>query len=198
MQRIFLLFFACAVYAVIRYVAFAPQNAGNLPVFIMNKGISMAAAICFAVAFYQQLRRRRGNRAGNDPVTWFRAGVFGAVAHIPMSLAILQPGYFREFFDGARLSLGGEMVFLFGAMAAGGIYLLHRAGWTPAGRWWLSVATFAVLFGHVLSMGLVRGLNINRSHAYLPPMWLLSLIAIAAGLWWLLRTSPGDDAGTKA
>jgi hypothetical protein len=36
-------------------------------------------------------------------------------------------------------------------------------------------------------MGYCRGLNINASHAYLPPMWLLSVVAVVLGLWWLVR-----------
>jgi hypothetical protein len=45
-----------------------------------------------------------------------------------------------------------------------------------------------VLFAHVVAMGYCRGLNINKSHAYLPPMWFLSAVGIALALWWLLRT----------
>jgi hypothetical protein len=42
------------------------------------------------------------------------------------------------------------------------------------------------LFSHTLFMGISRGLNINASHAYLPPMWLLSLVGIALGTVYLL------------
>jgi hypothetical protein len=190
MVYIVLLFVICVLYSIVRYVAFAPENVTNIPVFIANKGVSMAAAFCFAGAFFQQLRRMRGRSIEVEPAAWFRAGVFGALAHIPMSLVILRPAYFGEFFDGERLSFGGETTFFFGALTAGGIYLLHRQGWSILARWWLSLATMVLLFGHVLSMGLLRGLNINRAHAYLPPMWLLSLIGIAAALWWLLRNRP--------
>jgi hypothetical protein len=191
MLAIVLLYLVCAIYSIIRYVAFAPQNAANIPLFVLNKGIAMAAAFCFAAAFLQQWRRKRGGTCGADPSTWFQAGMFGAVAHIPMSLAILRPGYFKEFFSGDRLSSGGELVFLFGALTAGGIYLLHRTGWSAPTRWWLSLATLSFLFSHVLAMGFCRGLNINRSHAYLPPMWLLSLFGVLAGIGFLLQTRPG-------
>jgi hypothetical protein len=190
MLYIALLFIASVGYSVIRYAAFAPENVANLPVFVVNKGISMGAALCFTGAFFQQWRQARGRLVAVEPRTWFRTGVMMAVAHILMSLAILRPAYFREFFDGERLSFGGEAVFLFGALTAGGIYLLHRSGWTERIRWYLSLSTMCLLFGHVLSMGLLRGLNINISHAYLPPMWLLSLIGIIAGILWLLCTRP--------
>ena len=192
MGKIVLLFAVAIIYSAVRYIVFAPKNLPHLPVFVVNKGVSMAAAFCFALAFWQQWRRMRGATGGNEPATWFRAGMFGAVCHIPMSLAILRPGYFKEFFTagGDRMSFAGESVFMFGALTAGGIYLLARTQWTPLQRWWLSLATVAVLFSHTLSMGIARGLNINASHAYLPPMWLLSLIGSALGAAFLLLSRP--------
>jgi hypothetical protein len=187
------LYAACAIYSIVRYVLFAPENAQNLPVFVLNKGISMGAALCFSLAFWQQWKAR-GSGDSSNAATWFRAGIFGAVAHIPMSLTILRPSYFKEFFAGERLSFHGEMVFLCGALAAAGIYLLTRTSWTAWQRWQLSLATLGVLWSHTLFMGLARGLNITRSHAYLPPMWLLSLIGITLGLVFLLMTRPQKTA----
>ena len=199
MKTVVALYVASIVYSSIRYVVFAPKNLENLPVFVVNKGVSMAAAICFALGFLQVFRRSRGVLTGIEPSTWFRAGVFGALWHIPMSLAILNPGYFKEFFHPTtqanpipRMTFSGEMVFLFGGLAAGLVYLLMRPNWTPIARWWISLAAMVVLLAHVLAMGYCRGLNINASHAYLPPMWLLSAIGIAIGVVWILRTKPSS------
>jgi hypothetical protein len=201
--KIVILFALCIAYSSVRYIVFAPANLQNLPVFVVNKGVSMAAAFCFALAFWEQWRRMRGKFGSTEPGTWFRGGIFGAIWHIPMSLAILTPGYFKEFFvtGGSRMSLGGEAVFMFGALTAGGVYLLTRQHWTVMHRWWLSLATITVLFAHTLCMGIARGLNINASHAYLPPMWLLSLIGIVLGAAFLLMSKPrpsktGDDPAT--
>lgn len=183
-------------YAVVRYGVFAPQNLQHLPAFVLNKGISMAAAFCFVLAFREQCRREHGRSRGMEPAAWFRAGLFGVWAHVPLSLALLRPAYFREFHAGERLSFTGEAIFLFGALAVGCIYLLSRPGRTPRGRWWGSLATLLLVATHVLCMGLSRGLNINRSHAWLPPMWLLSLVGLALGIAYLLRTRSGLPAPT--
>ena len=156
----------------------------------------MAAALCFVAAFAQQWRQTRGKLVKTEPGVWFRAGAYGVVAHIPMSLAILRPAYFKEFFDGDRLSFGGEAVFLFGALTAGTVYLQHRAGWTAVKRWILSIFMIGLLFAHVLAMGICRGLHINRDHAYLPPMWLLSLVGILAGTFFVLATRPRSGGGS--
>jgi hypothetical protein len=188
--RITLLYGVSVGYSVVRYVVFAPANIEHLPVFVLNKGISMAAAWCFALAFWEQWRRQRARPGGLEPAAWFRAGVFGAFAHVPMSLAILRPGYFQEFFLNDRLSFNGEAVFLFGALTAGGIYLLSRTTWTDVQRWGLSLGTMLLLFSHTLCMGIARGLNLDRNHAYLPPMWVLSLVGVALGMAFLLLTRP--------
>ena len=200
MRAIVALYAASVVYAVIRYVAFAPVNAGNIPVFIVNKAVAMAAALCLALGFLAALRRVRGATVGIDAATWFRAGTFGAAWHVPMSLAILDPAYFKEFFAPpadpaapARLSTAGEVVFMFGGLAAATVFLLLRPQWTPLERWRLSLAASAVLLCHVLSMGWCRGVNMTASHAFLPPMWLLSAIGIALGGWWLLRSRPARE-----
>ena len=197
MRAIVAIYAASVAYAVIRYVAFAPKNAGNIPVFILNKAVAMAAVLCLALGFLAALRRQRGAAARMDPATWFRAGTFGAIWHVPMSLAILEPSYFKEFFappaDPAvapRLSTAGELIFMFGGLAAAILFLLLRTQWTPLERWRMSLAVTGVLLCHVLAMGWCRGVNMTASHAYLPPMWLLSAIGIALGGWWLLRSRP--------
>lgn len=192
MKLILLLYVAAVVYSAIRYIVFAPKNLENLPVFVVNKGVSMAAAFCFAIAFVVQRRmNRQGVMPGVAPQAWFRAGICGVFAHIPMSLAILQPSYFPEFYhQSGRMKMAGEAVFLFGALTAVGIYMLTRQDWSRLHRWGLSLATMLVLFTHTLFMGLSRGLNINASHAYLPPMWLLSLVGIALGVLFLIGDRP--------
>jgi hypothetical protein len=173
---------------------FDPKNLENLPIFVINKGLSMAAAICFVLAFWQQWRRLRGKLAGNEPALWFRAGVLGVVVHVPMSLAILEKSYFKEFFLGEKLSMNGEAIFLFGALTAGGVYLITRMNWAASHRWWLSLATMFVLLNHTLFMGIARGINIKASHAYLPPMWMLSVVAVAFGILYLLMSRPHGEA----
>jgi hypothetical protein len=190
MCRIVVLFAALAAYAVARYVAWTPENLEHLPALVLNKAIAMGAALCFAAALRQQWRRQRGHDDGTEPATWFRAGMGAVVAHVPLSLAILRPAYFQDFFAGERLSLTGEAIFLFGALTAAGVYLLGRTAWSERQRWWLSLATMSALLTHVLVMGAARGLNIERHHGYLPPMWLASAVGVALGIGYLVMSRP--------
>lgn len=202
MKWIIALFASSLVYAVVRYVAFTPKNLPNIPLFVVNKAVAMAAALCFVAAFVQLLRGQRGTPTSVDSGAWFRAGVFGVVWHIPMALALIRPGYFNEFFapgaDGAaasgRMSFAGELVLCFGGLAVGTIYLLSRPQCPPMTRWRLSLSAMAMLLVHVLAMGYCRGLNINAGHGYLPPMWLLSAIGAAVGFIVLLMSRPKASA----
>lgn len=192
MLKIVLLYLTAVTYAAVRYVVFSPNNLDNFPVFVTNKGISMAAALCLALAFWHQWRACQDIRE-TRAAAWFRAGIFGAVVHVPLSLSILRPSYFKEFFKGDYLSFNGELIVLFGGLTAGGIYLLNRSHWSAKQRWWLSLVTVTTLFSHTLCMGIARGLNINSSHGYLPPMWLLSLVGVALGAGFLLMSYPQSN-----
>jgi hypothetical protein len=195
LPKILWLFAASVAYSVVRYAVFAPQNFQNLPIFIINKGIAMAVPLCFAIAFWQQLRMRDGITGTHAPTAWFRAGVWGICAHIPMSLSLLRPGYFPEFFSAERFSFNGEAVLLFGALTAGGVYLLTRTHWNALVRWRLSMLTMTALFAHTLFMGIARGINIKASHGYLPPMWMLSLIGIGLAVAFVVRSRPQPAVG---
>lgn len=212
MKSIVILYVACVVYAVVRYAVFVPKNWENLPVFIVNKGVAMGAAIAFTLALWGLVRGRLGGAPGvwgAEAAAWFRAGVFGAICHVPISIAILEPAYFKEFFVtvdpaafaatgiGPRMSFAGEMVFILGGLAAGTLYLITRQTWSARARWWLNVTFATVLTGHVLMMGYNRGVNINASHAYLPPMWLLSAIAGGIGIVMAVRLRGGSDQELK-
>jgi multisubunit Na+/H+ antiporter MnhG subunit len=172
------------IYAVVRYVAFTPKYADHIPGFIFNKAVGMAASLFLVCAFWSKCRGWIENAD-----TYFRATFVAVVIHIPLSIVLLNPGYFPEFFvhDGSKLKFWGEMVILFGALGLALLWQNNRARLSLPSPKKLESALFAVLFCHVGSMGICRGVNINAKHAYLPPMWLLSLVGISVGLW-VVRT----------
>lgn len=197
MKALVWLYSSALIYALIRYVVFAPKNLENVPVFIINKGVSMAAALCFSIAFF--LKYRDSNRdcdvaevnVGSDRAAlWYRAGTMGAIAHIPLSLSILQPSYFPEFFRGERFHVFGETVILLGSLSAVWLYSLAQQRISSHARWILSVVFLLTLSGHVMAMGWCRGIHLNAQHAYLPPMWLLSLFGLIWGLAYCWKVRP--------
>jgi hypothetical protein len=167
------------VYALVRYVAFAPENMEHIPVFILNKAVSMAGALTLIAALWNRYRGRI-----EVAVRYFNITLALVVMHVPMALTVLRPGYFPEFFepDGARLRLMGELVFLFGAAGLGLTWLLAQGQLIAQMRERAGLLLLAVISAHVGAMGICRGIHINAKHAYLPPMWMLSLIALVIAL----------------
>ena len=178
------------IYAVVRYVAFTPKYADHIPGFIFNKAVGMAASLFLVCAFWSKCRGWIENAN-----TYFRATFVAVVIHIPLSLVLLNPGYFPEFFvnDGSTLKFWGEMVILCGALGLALLWQNNRARLSLPSQQKLEIALLAVLFCHVGSMGICRGVNISAKHAYLPPMWLLSLVGISVGLWVVRTGNPGNN-----
>lgn len=74
MYQIAAVYLIALVYAVVRYVAFNPENASIVPVFVVNKAVAMAMAICFLMGIVCQRRAERRSAQSPDAVRWFRAG----------------------------------------------------------------------------------------------------------------------------
>lgn len=167
------------IYAVVRYVVFVPKYVDHIPSFILNKAVGMAASFFLVWAFWSKFRGKLENADA-----YFRATFIAVVIHIPLSLVLLKPGYFPEFFlDDGMLKFWGEMVILCGGLSLALLWQNNRARLPLLSKQKLAIALLSALFCHVGSMGICRGVNISAKHAYLPPMWLLSLIGIGVGLW---------------
>src|SRR4051812_48731969 len=76
------------LYTLVRYVAFLPENAA-MPMFLLNKAVSMAGAIFLVVALFHRLRDRQAQAA-----FFFQVMLFAIVMHVALSLALLKPAYF--------------------------------------------------------------------------------------------------------
>lgn len=174
------------IYAVVRYVAFTPVNAEHIPVLIINKVVSTAAAFALVYALWSQHKGRTETAA-----RYFKFVLVMVVMHVPMSLTLLRPGYFNEFFhaDGEQLHLLGELVVFFGAAALALVWLLSQGDLIAKMRQRLGLLLLVILTCHVAAMGACRGFNINAKHAYLPPMWLLCGLVLLVGLGLGLRRS---------
>jgi len=171
------------IYALVRYVTFSPKYAEHIPSFIVNKAVGMAAAFLLVGAL---LYKCRGDIEKSG--AYFRAASFAVFVHIPLSLGLLRPGYFPDFFskEGSTLNFWAEMVMLCGALGVA-LFWQNSRDRSSHDASKLGIALLAVIFCHVGAMGICRGLNINAKHAYLPPMWMLSLIGIGVGIVGLIR-----------
>lgn len=108
-------------YAVLRYNVLGGVAWAQLPLFVVNKAISVSAVALIASSYFVA-RASRGSeteREHRQPLIRF-LGVSGfalAFLHSIMSLALLSPHYFASFFGDGRMNLKGEASVLFGVLA---------------------------------------------------------------------------------
>jgi len=174
-------------YAVIRYAGFGGVSLIHVPGYLLNKSISMAAAVALAVAAQELVRNRR-----DAYLFWSKAAAHLAFGHVLLSLALMSTGSFPGFFDGDRMSLTGEGMLILGVLAS---YCFWRVG-TTRQRWSsrrpLTLLGCALVAGHLFVMGSGGWLHFERWHGGLPPITLLSFCMAVFSLISFLRVKEKD------
>jgi hypothetical protein len=88
LNEMLIVLLSTTIYAVVRYCGFGGVSPIHVPVFVLNKSISMSAAMALLMASVSFMRSRR-----DATVFWSKACTHLAFIHILMSLAFLSPGY---------------------------------------------------------------------------------------------------------
>ena len=174
--RVALLF--TTVYAVIRYAVFGNVSLNNMPVFLMNKGIAMTAAVSLFMASLCLVRRER-----DAARFWASACSQSVFVHILLSLGILSKAYFHKFYSGDKLNLTGEVVLLTGVLAVYCLWRMHATELRAAVWRTLTIPVCLLVAVHLFAMGCDDWLLVQKWNGGLPPMTLLSLFLVTAGLF---------------
>lgn len=177
-------------YAVVRYNVFAGVGWERLPLFIANKGISLASVLLLAVSYLAnrglpvsadaRAARRQLARASG------LSGFLLAMVHVVVSVVIFSGANYPTLFDGPRMNRAGFVCLVTGVMAM--LLLLPPAFGSLAQvrqrmgavRWkraqqlgYLALAATAV---HVLWIGVRNWPAVSRWPGALPPISLLSFV----------------------
>ena len=185
MTRQFLTVLCCAiVYAVLRYAGFANVSPIHIPVYLLNKALSMTAAYTLLMA---SLGMMRGQREVFD--FWRKACMNLVFVHVLLSLAIFTKGYFPKFFAGDMMSLTGELTLLFGALGVYCFWRLLTFEMTPGVRRTMMASACALVSGHLFVMGYDGWLQVEKWNGGLPPITLLSFLVVVPSFALFLRVS---------
>lgn len=174
-QFLTVLFFAI-VYAVVRYAGFANVSPIHIPVYLLNKGISMTAAYALLMAALGLIRAQR------EVFDFWRKACMNLVfIHVLLSLAIYNKGYFPKFFAGDMMSLTGEITLLLGALGVYCFWRLLTFEMEPHVKRIMIVAASALVSGHLFVMGYDGWLAVQKWNGGLPPITLLSFLLTISG-----------------
>jgi hypothetical protein len=188
-RQFFTVLFFAIVYAVIRYAGFANVSPIHIPVYLLNKAFSMTAAFSLLMA---SLGLFRAQREVFD--FWRKACMNLVFVHVILSLAIYNKGYFPKFFEGDMMSLTGEVTLLLGALGVYCFWLLLNFEMKPSVRRIMMASASALVSGHLFVMGYDGWLAVQKWNGGLPPITLLSFLAVIASLAVFVRVSGKQDA----
>jgi hypothetical protein len=170
-------FLFTTAYAVIRYVGFGHVSLLHVPVYIMNKSISMTAVEALLLAALGVMRSEK------DTVRFWTDVCSQLVfVHVILSLGILSKGYFTSYFDGDKMSLTGEVVLLMGALAVYCFWRLKVAEIKPALRRTLTLLACSLVAVHLFAMGFDGWLAVQKWNGGMPPITLLSFLLVISSL----------------
>lgn len=167
----------CSTYAIIRYVVVGGVAMAHIPLYVLNKALAFSAVLCCCVALV-------AGRVARRPPTarlFGRAGIALALLHGALSLALLSPAYYGKLFipDG-RLSGAAELSILLGIVVAGIMlwHSWHRRGSCPRPPRLARTALIPLIAGHLFAIGCPGWSAVDGWPAHLPPITLLSFIAV--------------------
>lgn len=178
-------------YAVARYVIFHDVAWANVPLYVLNKSVSWSGVIFFGMSLVASEKPHRR-----------RFGTLSAVcvlAHIIMSLMVLEPAYFDKFYsDSGRFNFTGELSMLAGVagtLGLAGLFVVNIAGSADSAKslragWGRLVLWTAAI--HVAVMGFAGWLAPSTWPAWFPP---ISLLSFGTALYFLYRRGTDRGAG---
>jgi|ERR1039457_38104 hypothetical protein len=187
-QFLTVLFFT-TVYAVMRYAAFANVSPIHIPVYLLNKAISMTAAFSLLMAALGLIRAQR------DVFDFWRKACMNLVfIHVIMSLAVFNKGYFPKWFNNDMMTLNGELTLLMGALGVYCFWRLLTFEMKPHIRRIMMTSASALVAGHLFVMGYDGWLQVQKWNGGLPPITLLSFILVVSSLAVFIRVSEKHES----
>ncbi|MBD0776769.1 hypothetical protein HPE56_03090 [Maribacter sp. ANRC-HE7] len=188
--------FLCIAYAIVRYNVAGNVPWKDVPVFVLNKGISLASLVLLIGSLSLGPLCNLGVRISESILHARKSmGIIGFVyvsIHLLMSMSILNPRYYPKFFaSDYTLSLQGSIVILAGILGftlAGIHHFSFKEGAKRAYPIIVAVKSKKIVvctmlfFGcHVFFMGFKGWLGIDQWHGGLPPISLLSFSLFLMG-----------------
>ena len=183
-------------YAILRYNIFGDVPWKDVPIFVLNKGISLASFILLVLSFSLGPMRNLGILISDKLLEARKSigmvGLMYVVVHLVMSLCILNPRYYSNFFvEDTTLSLSGGLSLLAGVLGFALLGIHHvsfKENIKKVYRIIASINSKKIIIGtiffigiHVFFIGFTRWTAVNEWHGGLPPISLLSFTVFFLG-----------------
>lgn len=183
-------------YAILRYHIVGEVPWKDLPFYVLNKGVALAAIILLTLSFSVGPLKVMGIHMGEK---WLDSrkdmGITGFVftfVHIFMSISILNPNYYTVFFtDDGTLTLRGGLSLFAGIISFVLLWVYNisfksvssQAGKINSAIIYRNFLVYGMLFSgvHLFFMGYSGWTTFYKWQGGLPPISLISFIVFAFG-----------------
>ncbi|MDH3639758.1 MAG: hypothetical protein OES09_15040 [Gammaproteobacteria bacterium] len=178
-KKVAAIFLFSTAYAITRYYVFGPVAGENIPLFLMNKAVSMGSVLALMLAAFSHFKEDAAKSR-----FWGKITLHSAFIHIVMSFPLLTPEYYPVFYGWSdspeRMDRVGELVMLFGVLATYFYWLTAQSeGGSPAMRRF-KIWSCVFVGAHIFELGAGGWLNVPSYYGGMPPITLIT--AIAAGI----------------
>ena len=183
-------------YAVLRYNIYGDVPWKDLPLYVLNKGISLSSLILLTFNFSLSPLKNIGVKVSDK---WLRArktmgmvGFLYAFAHVFMSVSILNPNYYAVFFiEDGTLSIRGNLSLLGGVLSFVLLWVYYISfkltlkedkriiAVITSKRFFIYLLFFLGI--HLFFMGYTGWTTIYKWQGGLPPISLISFIVFFLG-----------------
>ena len=168
------------IYACTRYVIFGNIYWIQIPVKILNKAMAVSAVFTLMISAL-------GNLKGQGKVArdWGIVTLHLTLYHVLLSLLILTPLYYDDFYWNDVLTLDGNLVMSFGAFGTYCLAMLYMSrAWTTRMAVFKVLASFAT-GAHIFVMAWGGWLQPERWYGHMPPisLWSFLFTLVALGIY---------------
>ncbi len=183
-----IIFLLCLIYAFIRYNVFKGVDYDLIPTYILNKSLSFASLILFALTFlpnviFESFKRFDAVASKKN----FSLAAYGmSVLHLVITLFILSPQLYPKFYSGGSFNVVGILTLFFGIISIVVFTLPFLASFQKMRKllfkkevgkiFRLAKLAYLLSLGHVITMGLSGWFNVSDWPASLPPITLLAFL----------------------
>lgn len=192
-------------YALTRYVLSGAVHPENIPLYIVNKAVSLTSVACLLIAALAYVKNDRSRSR-----TWGAFSFHAAAIHVLLSVMLLNENYFESLYyvwgtvDGSivnvrehteRLKLTGELSLLFGVLGAYAYAMLFRAKQGTRAMAYLKLASTFCVGCHIFVMTVTTWAPWSwRSNFFLPPISLLGFLCVGVAFLIYLRMKDAKEA----
>ena len=182
-MKLIIVLLCTMLYTVIRYVIFGHISSIHMPIYLINKSVSMATVFFLIFTALSHSKDRMEKMR-----FWGTASLLCAYIHILLSFAILSSFHYPKFFDIEKINLTGKFTILYGALAALLFWSIRnvRSGFMLRRKFQLLSCLFVA--AHLVAMGFVGWLKVEKWYGGLPPISLLSFVFVIISLVFFLKS----------